>query len=152
MVSRHARRALPLLAALPLLSVKPASAEDDTARHCRLFKDIERQTAAGLGRLIDPVTRLAAIDLQCDDQVLHFRQDLTIPERALNDDWLDRQRAGWTATYCRAGSPSAAAIRAGWTVTTTITTSDGARFRVTAKCPEEMAAIFPSHRLSREQG
>lgn len=129
-----------LAAACPQLAADAKADAAATARHCSLFRDIERKTAAGLGRLIDPITRLAAIDLQCTDQVIHFRQDLTIPEAALKGDWLARQRAQWSATYCRRGSISAAAIRAGWTVTTTITTSDGARFRVTATCHEAVAS------------
>lgn len=119
------------------------AAADDAATHCSAFRNIERQTSAGLGRLIDPVTRLASIQLQCADQVLHFQQDLTIPDASLKRGWLDRQRAQWSAAYCKPGSVTAAAISAGWTVTTTITTSDGARYRFTAACQEEIARLEP---------
>lgn len=135
-------RIVPCLA-LAVASMLPGTASADDARHCKLFQDIERQTSQGIGRLIDPVTRLSAIDLQCADQVIHFRQDLIVPETALKGDWLDRQRTQWRATYCKPGSVAAAAIQAGWTVTTTITTADGARFRLTAKCSENVASDTP---------
>jgi len=114
--------------------------EAGDARYCRHFSSIREQTAPALGRMIDPITRLASVDLRCSDQVLHFKQELVVPEKALNVDWLKRQREYWTASYCKPGSPAQAAIHAGWTVATTITTADGARHHFTARCDEAMAA------------
>jgi len=140
------RTPLVLLLAATTACASPvdAQAAEDSGAHCRLFRAIEQETSAGLGRLIDPVTRLSAIDLACADQVIHFRQELTIPEAALRPGWLARHRAHWSATYCRPGSAFEAAIRQGWTVATTITTSDGARFRLTAQCQSTAAIGTPS--------
>lgn len=135
-----------LLAGLLAMSCLPAaqaSAGEATPQYCDHFEGLRARAAPATGKLIDPITRLAGVDLQCAEQVIHFKQEVVLPERELKGDWLVRHRAFWSKTHCQPGSRSEAAIRSGWTVTTTITTVDGGRYRFTAKCSEQVAALDP---------
>lgn len=116
-------------------------AQDADDAHCASFLSIKQQADKDRGARVDPMTVFLGVDVHCDRRLVEYGQSVLAENASLRHGWLKRLEKNWSAAYCKPGSQSADAIRAGWTISSQVHTSDGKAFRVTAICHEAVASL-----------
>ncbi len=91
------------------------------------------------GEHINRLTAFAGIDVRCPEKTIDFKQSVLAPQEKLKGGWRERLQARWSSAYCKPGSKYREAVRSGWAIVSTVTTSDGQQFRVSAVCDEAVA-------------
>jgi hypothetical protein len=99
-----------------------------------MFSEAQQEMSASRGERINRLTAFAGIDVRCSEKEVDFQQTVLAPSSKLRTGWQARLRERWSAAYCQPGSKSLEAVRNGWTIATTVTTSDGTRIRISADC------------------
>jgi len=118
---------------------RTASAADDGGdQFCRLFEGTRDEMKGSEGQRINRLTAFAGVDVRCQEKIIDFRQSVLAPHEKLRGGWM---QARWSSAYCQPGSRFLEAVRSGWTITSTVTTSDGQSFSVRAVCEEAVATI-----------
>jgi hypothetical protein len=123
--------------------VQLAFAGDDRDHFCHMFLGTQEQMSANRGESINRLTVFAGIDVRCSEKLIDFRQDVRAPHSKLRSGWQERLQANWSSAYCKPGSQYLEAVRNGWTIASTITTSDGEKFQVKAICNDAVALEKP---------
>lgn len=118
---------------------RPAPAADDADQFCRLFQGTRDEMKDSQGERINRLTAFAGVDVRCPEKIIDFRQSVLAPQDKLHGGWRERLQARWSSAYCKPGSKYLQAVRSGWTIASTVTTSDGQQFRVSAVCDEAVA-------------
>jgi hypothetical protein len=108
------------------------SAESDP--YCPMFLETQKEMSGSQGEHINRLTAFAGVEVRCAEKVIEFRQAVGAPGVKLRNGWQERLRLRWSSAYCQPGSKSLEAMRSGWTIATTVTTSDGSEYRLTADC------------------
>jgi hypothetical protein len=119
---------------------RTASAADDGGdQFCRLFEGTRDEMKGSEGQRINRLTAFAGVDVRCSEKIIDFRQSVLAPHEKLRGGWRERMQARWSSAYCQPGSRYLEAVRSGWTIISTVTTSDGQQFSVRAVCNEAVA-------------
>lgn len=85
------------------------------------------------GVWLDEFTRNDTVNVHCSMRMIEFRRYLDLPSGELDDAWRQREKARWNSAHC--SDPDwHAAIRAGWTIASTLITTTGERIWYTARC------------------
>jgi hypothetical protein len=105
----------------------------DDGDFCKAFQQIAVDLNKRAGKMIDSMTRHDSMAVLCDSKVANFKKTLLVPTTQLREGWQYRMQQHWTQIYC-ADPIWSEAIRSGWTISTTLTTDDGARHYITAEC------------------
>lgn len=116
-----------------------AAAEGDGDPFCSMFLSAQEDLSGSRGERINRLTAFAGVDVRCSEKLIDFRQAVLAPGSKLRDGWRERLQANWSSAYCRPGSKYLEAVRNGWTIVSTVTTSDGQEFQVKAVCLDAVA-------------
>ncbi len=120
--------------ALPVLLVvaTPSLAFDDAA-FCKMLTENLADANATKGTVVDSITREDGMELSCDQKSVAYKRIITIDAAQMKPGWQAYEQKRYRAAMCRL-EPWASAIVSGWTVSMPVTTRDGQRFILTAKC------------------
>ena len=108
-----------------------------------MFLGTQEEMSANRGESINRLTVFSGVDVRCSEKLIDFRQDVRAPHSKLRSGWQERLQANWSSAYCKPGSQYLQAMRNGWTIASTITTSDGEKFYVKAICNDAVALVRP---------
>jgi hypothetical protein len=85
------------------------------------------------GVWLDEFTRNDTVNVHCPMRMIEFRRYLDMPSSELDDAWRQREKTRWNSAHC--SDPDwYEAIRAGWTIASTLITTTGERIWYTARC------------------
>ena len=85
------------------------------------------------GVWLDEFTRNDTVNVHCSMRMIEFRRYLDLPSSELDDAWRQREKTRWNSAHC--SDPDwHGAIRAGWTIASTLITTTGERIWYTARC------------------
>ncbi|MFM9849910.1 MAG: hypothetical protein ACKVP3_22490 [Hyphomicrobiaceae bacterium] len=85
------------------------------------------------GVWLDEFTRNDTVNVHCSMRMIEFRRYLDMPSGELDDAWRQREKIRWNSAHC--SDPDwYEAIRAGWTIASTLITTTGERIWYTARC------------------
>ena len=85
------------------------------------------------GVWLDEFTRNDTVNVLCSMRMIEFRRYLDMPSGELDDAWRQREKTRWNSAHCSDPDWSKA-IRAGWTIASTLITTTGERIWYTARC------------------
>jgi hypothetical protein len=111
----------------------PALAATD-AEVCKFVKD----TAAGFSgkgpHMVDKVTRAEKAVTDCAAKTADFTLSILLESSKLNPGWQDTLKSSWSKTIC-ADKTLTEAVKGGWKVGVTWTTSDKVAYHADTACP-----------------
>jgi hypothetical protein len=133
------RRFITLVSALSIAGAVPATpplARADTFDHaafCTEKTDLADNHQLEAGVWLDEYTRNDTVHVHCSMRMIEFRRYLDMPSSDLDDAWRQREKTRWNSAHC--SDPDwYEAIRAGWTIASTLITTTGERIWYTARC------------------
>lgn len=113
--------------------VGAAAQQFSEASFCRAMQEFAAKSNMDAGTKVDSVTTHVGLAVLCNSKLIDFKKRLDIPFTAMKAGWEGRKQDQWNQIYCN--DPTfAAAIRAGWRVSYTMTDSDGRRLYAEAEC------------------
>jgi len=111
----------------------PALAATD-AELCKFVTD----TATGFNgkgpHMVDKVTRADKAVVNCPTKVADFTLSIMLESAKMNPGWQDTLIGAWQKSVCAAPLLSAA-VKSGWTISVTWTTTDKVQYRANTACP-----------------
>jgi hypothetical protein len=114
------------------LSTLPAHALDD-GEFCADMTEQARTGQLEAAVWLDENTREETVNVRCPMRMIEFRRHLDMPSSDLTDEWRQREKNRWNEAHC--SDPLwREAIRAGWTIASTLITTTGERIWFTARC------------------
>jgi hypothetical protein len=132
-------RLIALVSALSLAGVLTATpclalAESfDHAAFCAEKTELADNHQLEAGVWLDEFTRNDTVTVHCSMRMIEFRRYLDLPSSDLDDVWRQREKTRWNSAHC--SDPDwHQAIRAGWTIASTLITTTGERIWYTARC------------------
>lgn len=122
------------LAAVVSANVQLALAEAfDHAAFCAEKTELADNHQLESGVWLDEFTRNDTVNVHCSMRMIEFRRYLDLPSSELDDAWRQREKTRWNSAHC--SDPDwYEAIRAGWTIASTLITTTGERIWYTARC------------------
>lgn len=122
-----------LAASVPASKSRAADAEPDA--YCSLFEKAARNFNSRPGARLDKWTLLDNVEFDCGRRTMVFNQRVVTPLSDLAAGWKDAMARRWTNHYCSPKSPFAEAVlRHGWSISTTVATTDGEKSTISAEC------------------
>jgi hypothetical protein len=129
-----------ILSLLLICGLTPlAPAADIADQFCLFFEGARDEMKENEGERINRLTAFSGIDVRCHEKIIEFKQSVLAPQEKLRSGWRERLQANWSSAYCKPGSKYLDALRSGWTIASTVTTSDGQEFRVSAVCNDAVS-------------
>ena len=107
-----------------ILAPAQVSAAFDDVEFCGEMKGFSERAKQDVGVMVDAVTRNDGTAVLCGLRVIDFKKFSTAPTTAYREGWRARKERQWSETSCQYFS---AALKAGWTISQTLTFIDGAR-------------------------
>jgi hypothetical protein len=107
--------------------------------YCLLFQKVRDNLTANVGTRVDPVTRLAGVDVICDRKALVFHHKVELQARQIDERWLAQRKLRWSKTYCNRHPTFSNAISDGWKISTILTLADGTELLIDANCHDAEA-------------
>ncbi len=120
--------ALPVL----LVAATPSFAFDDAA-FCKMLTESLAEANATKGTVLDLITREDGMALSCDQKSVAYKRVITIGAAQMKPGWQAYEQQRYRKAMCKL-EPWSSAIVSGWSVSMPVTTRDGQRFILTAKC------------------
>jgi hypothetical protein len=113
---------------------QPARADSfDHASFCAEKTELAENQQLEAGVWLDELTRNDTVNVHCSMRMIEFRRYLDMPSGELDDTWRQREKTRWNSAHC--SDPDwHEAIRAGWTIASTLITTTGERIWYTARC------------------
>ena len=105
----------------------------DDAAFCKSMQEFAVKANKDAGSMLDANTRNDGLAVLCAEKVIDFKKFLIAPSYMMRPGWKDRKSKQWRDIYCK-DPYSKLAIQNGWTIATTMTTTDGDRSWITADC------------------
>jgi hypothetical protein len=128
-----------LVSALSLAGVVSANVQlaladaFDHAAFCAEKTELADNHQLESGVWLDEFTRNDTVNVHCSMRMIEFRRYLDLPSSELDDAWRQREKTRWNSAHC--SDPDwYEAIRAGWTIASTLITTTGERIWYTARC------------------
>lgn len=119
-----------------VLSASPGLALAETFDHaafCTEKTGLADSHQLESGVWLDEFTRNDTVNVHCSMRMIEFRRYLDMPSGDLDDAWRQREKTRWNSAHC--SDPDwHEAIRAGWTIASTLITTTGERIWYTARC------------------
>lgn len=119
-----------------VLSASPGLALAETFDHaafCTEKAGLADSHQLESGVWLDEFTRNDTVNVHCSMRMIEFRRYLDMPSGDLDDVWRQREKTRWNSAHC--SDPDwHEAIRAGWTIASTLITTTGERIWYTARC------------------
>lgn len=105
----------------------------DHAAFCADKTELADNQQLEAGVWLDEFTRNDTVNVHCSMRMIEFRRYLDLPSGELDDTWRQREKTRWNSAHC--SDPDwVEAIRAGWTIASTLITTTGERIWYTARC------------------
>ena len=118
------------------VSAGPQLARSDSFDHvafCAEKTELADNQQLEAGVWLDEYTRNDTVNVHCSMRMIEFRRYLDMPSGDLDDAWRQREKTRWNSAHC--SDPDwHEAIRAGWTIASTLITTTGERIWYTARC------------------
>jgi hypothetical protein len=117
-----------------LIFAHPLGAQQFTdGQFCDWMKEIAAKSNKDAGAKVDAMTTNLGMAVLCNMKVIDFKKRLDVPMSNLAAGWEERKQSQWNEIYCN-NIAFAQAIAAGWTISLTLTSVDGKRHYMEAKC------------------